>query len=88
MSNEISKQIQLFDKQLTVNSSEDDWIFLCNNRFFTDRPEPELVQAEFITGTGITATRTALWKDADRLFHDYIDDLKEICNGVSHFFEK
>lgn len=35
----------------------DDWDFLCENRFFSDAPDEEMLQSEFVTGTGITRNK-------------------------------
>ena len=72
------KQLVFFDNSLTINIPEEDWIYLCNNRFFTDHPEHNIIQAEFVTGTGITPKKKNLWNQATERFIDYINDLREI----------
>jgi hypothetical protein len=52
-------------------------IFLCKNRFFTDNPSANIVQAEFVTGTGITAKTKNLWEKRQYCSMN-IEDLKEI----------
>ena len=71
------KQIILFNS-LKINISETDWQYLCNYRFFTTTPSDETVQAEFVSGTGITSRKKHLWKEADKRFAEYIEDLREI----------
>ena len=71
------KELILFD-ELIVKISEDDWNFLCKNRFFSDAPDEEMLQSEFVTGTGITRNKKHLWNQASERFSEYIKDLKEI----------
>lgn len=73
-----NKRINLFNGQLIINISEEDWAFLCENRFFTDSPEIDSIEADFITGTGITSTAEEKWSNASDKFKDYIDDLRDI----------
>ena len=51
---------------------------MCKNRFGTDDPPYEEIQAEFVSGTGITEKKRELWNEADKRFSDYISDLKDI----------
>jgi len=71
--------IRLFDG-LQFYVSEDDWNFMCKNRFFSENPPMDEVQAEFVTGTGITKSKKDLWNQASSRFADYVDDLREICS--------
>ncbi len=66
----------VFFDELSVNISDDDWDYLCKNRLFTDTPDDEDLRIEFVTGTGITPNKRHLWNQADKMFADYIDDLK------------
>ncbi len=72
------RKIWLFDKQLTIDVSDDDWEFLCTHRFYSRNPGEEWIRIEFVTGTGITPNKRELWGDASDRFHDYIDDLRAI----------
>ncbi len=72
------KEMILFD-ELIIKISEDDWDFLCKNRFFSDAPDEEMLQSEFVTGTGITRNKKHLWNQASERFSEYIKDLKEIA---------
>ena len=67
-----------FWDDLTIHVSPDDWDYLCINRFFSDNPAYDEIQAEFVTGTGITPNKKHLWKEADMRFAEYIQDLREI----------
>ena len=58
--------------------SDKDWEFLCKNRLFNDDPLKEEIQAEFVSGTGITQNKPHLWKEAEKRFAEYIEDLREI----------
>ncbi len=71
------KELILFD-ELIVKISEDDWDFLCENRFFSGTPNEEMLQSEFVTGTGITRNKKHLWSQASERFSEYIKDLKKI----------
>lgn len=63
---------------LHVTVAKDDWDYLCKRRFFTDAPSTEQIEAEFVTGTGITPNKKHLWDNASELFAEYIQDLREI----------
>lgn len=69
----------LFDC-IKVCISEEDWDYLCKNRWFTDAPEVADVRAEFVSGTGITPNKPQLWKNASAYFHDYVLDLQNIAD--------
>ena len=69
--------IRLFGA-LDVTVTESDWDYLCSRRFFSDNPPADEVEAEFISGTGITPKKTSEWKDASERFGRYISDLREI----------
>ena len=71
-------RLYLFDSRLVIDIPISEWWFLCEKRFFTDEPEDELIEAEFVTGTGITSDSTQLWNEASQRFLDYIADLREI----------
>lgn len=71
------KRIVLFEK-LDVNISDEDWFFLCKARFFSNNPPIEDIEAEFVSGTGITPNKRKLWVEASNRFHDYIADLRDI----------
>lgn len=49
--------------------------------FFSDDPNEEMLQSEFVTGTGITGNKKHLWNQASERFSEYIKDLKEIFGG-------
>ncbi len=70
--------IRLFDG-LQFCVSEDDWKFMCQNRFFSDDPPEDEIQAEFVTGTGITKSKKDLWSQASSRFAEYVEDLRDIC---------
>ena len=72
-----NKSIKLWDG-LELTISEKDWMFLCENRFFSDTPTTEDVITEFITGTGITKNKPHLWNKASEEFKEYIKDLRKI----------
>lgn len=72
------KEINLFDNQITLNISEEHWEYLCKYRFFSEQPAIEEIQAEFVTGTGITRNKPLLWEYANTRFSEYVEDLKEI----------
>ncbi|MBQ9277969.1 MAG: hypothetical protein IJ224_04970 [Lachnospiraceae bacterium] len=69
--------LKLFD-ELIIIINYDDWMFMCKNRFGTETPSYEEIQAEFVTGTGITKNKRELWREANARFTEYINDLKEI----------
>ena len=73
------KELTIF-KKLTISISDEDWDFLCKYRFFTETPSDELVQSEFVSGTGITEKKAYTWSFANEKFIEYINDLKEILN--------
>lgn len=74
------KTFSLFNDKLNITISQTDWDFLCQNRFFTDNPTEEMIQSEFVSGTGITAKKAFLWNNASEKFTEYISELKEIQN--------
>lgn len=63
---------------IELNISNEDWIYLCKNRWHTDSPQMDDVRAEFISGTGITPNTPDMWQKADEAFHDYINELREL----------
>lgn len=63
---------------MVLEISEEDWIFLCQNCLFSENPTIEDIQTEFVVGTGITQNKPLLWKEADKMFSEYIQDLREI----------
>ncbi len=69
--------IILFD-ELKLNISEENWQFLLQHRFSSKIPTNDELQAEFVSGTGITKKRKDLWPKAEIRFNEYIDDLKDI----------
>ena len=72
-----NKVIKLFD-ELVITVGYDDWMFLCEHRFGTDTASYEDIQAEFVTGTGITPNKRNLWPEAETRFTEYINELREI----------
>ena len=66
-------------EDLNIHVSDEDWAYMCENRFFSSTPDPEHIRAEFVTGTGITSTRRELWPQADKMFSEYVQELKMIC---------
>ena len=72
------KKVRLFDNQMVLNISEEDWDFLCQNRLFSENPAIDEIQAEFVSGTGITKNKKHLWENANEKFLEYVKDLKEI----------
>ncbi len=64
--------------ELELHISDEDWKYMCENRFFTDNPEYDDIQAEFVSGTGITSQRRELWDKASENFAEYIQELREI----------
>ncbi len=67
-----------FWNELTVHISPNDWDFLCKNRFLSDNPSLDEIQAEFVSGTGISPNKKHLWNEADTRFAEYIQELREI----------
>ena len=63
---------------LTVHISPNDWDFLCKNRFLSDNPSLDEIQAEFVSGTGISPNKKHLWNEADARFTEYVQELREI----------
>ena len=45
---------------------------------FSENPAIDEIQAEFVSGTGITKNKKHLWENANEKFLEYIKDLKEI----------
>jgi hypothetical protein len=72
------KKVKIFDNQMVLQISEEDWSFLCQYRLFSDDPPIDEIQAEFVSGTGITKNKQHLWKKANERFSEYIQDLREI----------
>ena len=70
--------IYKFYNTIDVKISDEDWDFLCKNRWFTENPDYEDVRLEFSTGTQITIQDKELWDKASEEFHEYICDLMEI----------
>lgn len=75
------KEVKLFNNQMILNISEEDWYFLCLNRLFSDTPSLDEIEAEFVTGTGITQNKPLLWNEADKMFSEYINDLRDILKN-------
>ena len=63
---------------IKLSISNEDWEYLCKNRWFTNNPELSDIKAEFVSGTGITPNKPHLWDKATILFHEYVSELKEI----------
>ena len=80
------KVVVLFE-QLTLNVPDEDWEFMCKYRFFTQNPSQEDIQAEFVTGTGITKNKPHMWNEAGKRFSEYVDNLRDIqkmdLNGMA-----
>ncbi len=72
------KTITVFDGRLSFDITLDDWEYLCKKRFYTYNPDPESIEAEFVTGTGITSSKLNLWVEAADRFSEYVADLREI----------
>ncbi len=64
--------------ELIFGELDEDWKYMCENRFFTDNPEYDHIQAEFTTGTGITSQRRDRWDKASEYLAEYVQDLREI----------
>ena len=77
MNSSNKKTIILFSN-LTFEVSAEDWDFLCKYRFFSDNPSEEQIQAEFVSGTGITKNKIHLWRKASERFSEYVADLRDI----------
>ncbi len=67
-----------FWNDLTIHVSPDDWDYLCKNRFLSDSPSHDEIQAEFVSGTGISPNKKHLWGEADTRFSEYVQELREI----------
>ncbi len=63
---------------LPLHITQEDWDFLCSQRLFTNTPDLEDIEAEFVSGTGITENKQELWAKADMSFAAYIEDLRKI----------
>ena len=63
---------------MTLNVPDEDWEFMCKYRFFTQNPSEEDIQAEFVTGTGITKNKPHMWNEAGKRFSEYVDNLRDI----------
>ncbi len=74
------KKISVFNNNLQFYVSNDDWKFMCEHRFYTDNPKLDEIQAEFVSGTGITQNKKNLWAEASDRFTEYVQDLREICD--------
>ena len=70
-------KIVLFDK-LVIEITDEDWNFFCEYRFGTHQPTEEMIQSEFVSGTGIHINKKDKWSVASKEFSEYIADLKEI----------
>lgn len=81
------KQIILFDNKLVVSIEPELWDYLCGFRFFSSNPSDEEIEAEFVSGTGITRNKTHLWNEASERFSSYIQELKEIYNQEDYFMK-
>ena len=64
--------------ELNISITEEDWKFLCIARFFSDNPTIEDIEAEFVSGTGITPNKKEKWELASELFHEYVADLRDM----------
>lgn len=66
-------------RELTVRVSEENWEYLCTNRFFSDTPSEADIQAEFTLGTGIAESNRHLFSECEAalLFANYIRGLME-----------
>lgn len=87
------KTITVFENRLSFDIPLDDWKFLCEKEFFTYNPDPEWVQAEFVTGTGITPSQPHLWNKASERFAEYVADLRvikslDICKMCRELLEQ
>lgn len=81
------KHILLFDNKLKVSIETGLWNYLCNFRFFSSNPSNEEIEAEFVSGTGITKSKTHLWEEASSRFTSYIEELKQIYNQSDYFMK-
>ena len=72
------KEIKLFDNKMILKISKEDWQFLCQNRLFSNNPPIDVIEAEFVVGTGITKNKKFLWGNASKCFSEYIKDLRNI----------
>ncbi len=70
-------ELILFD-ELIITIPKSYWDYMVTYRFGGDNPSYEEIQAEFVSGTGITASKRALWNEANRRFLEYIEDLMNI----------
>lgn len=68
----------VFYGKIKVQISEEDYAYLCKNRFNGEKPSQEELCSEFVTGTGITPNKPHLWSQASQKFAEYINDLREI----------
>lgn len=75
------KEIKVFDDQLTVHISDEDWDYLCNYKFFTKQPSPNEFEDEFIVGTCVYPSEKHTWKEADKKLAQYVNELR-IISGV------
>ncbi len=69
---------KVFFDCITVNISDEDCKYLCEHRFFSEDPTDEDIRVEFVTGTGITPNKPELWNQADKMFADYVNDLRQV----------
>lgn len=75
---DVSMMRYTFYDTISVTIQDQDWKFLCDHRFFSDHPQLEDVQAEFVSGTGITPNTPERWKEASKCFADYVAELRDI----------
>ena len=73
-----TKQLRLFDNQLKLSVSAEDWDYLCENVFYSDDPDIDDVESEFVTGTGVTPRKVDLWPEASKRFASYVDELRVV----------
>lgn len=74
------KEIKIFNEQLTVHISDNDWDFLCAHRFMTVHPSLREFETEFVCDTNISSSdeKRKLWPEADKRLAEYIDFLRQI----------
>ena len=78
MTIQTKQTIKIFDNQLVFEISYKDWCYLCNNIFYTFEPNQDDIEAEFVTGTGITPKKKESWGGASTKFTEYINNLRTI----------
>lgn len=81
------KRIFLFDNMLMIHIDTELWDYLCNFRFFSSNPSDKEIEAEFISGTGITKNKPQLWSEANSRFVSYIEELRQIYKQDEYFMK-